>query len=270
MTGPEQSIWDGEWDLLIILDACRPDALAECASEFDFLPSEIPTRRSNAAQSLEFMKTNFINQYSDQMAQTEYITGNPYSSFNEVNTELFAQVHEVWQTEWSTELGTIPPDPLTDRAITSGRGDAPTKLIVHFMQPHFPSIPADLSTGIDITQFGESAGDTNVFDDLENGELTHRRAWNAYISNCRLVLDSVKTLISNYDANKAVITADHANSFGENGVYGHPWGCQTAKVRLVPWIEITCHDCMSHKPAEACDQDIDVNVEDQLESLGYR
>ncbi|MFD1685775.1 hypothetical protein [Halobellus litoreus] len=268
VTGPERSIWDDKWDLLIILDACRPDVLTECASDFDFLPSDIPIRRSNAAQSLEFMNTNFVDKYSDQMSQTVYVTGNVYTSYDEVNTEAFAQLHEVWQTGWSDELGTIPPEPLTDRAITVGRRDAPKKLIVHYMQPHYPSIPVDLNTGIDIDQFGEG-GSTDVFKRLKNGELTHEEAWYAYRENCRVVLDSVRTLISNYDADKAVITADHGNGFGESGVYRHPAGCQTAAVRMVPWVEITGVDHRNYYPAETVNH-TNRNVEDRLESLGYK
>lgn len=33
------SIWDREWDLLIVLDACRLDLLRSVENEFDFLQS---------------------------------------------------------------------------------------------------------------------------------------------------------------------------------------------------------------------------------------
>ena len=83
------------------------------------------------------------------------------------------------------------------------------------------------------------------------------------------MLDSVRTLISNYDADKAVITADHGNGFGESGVYCHPGGCQTAAVRMVPWVEITGVDHRTYQPSKKVNQ-TNSNVEDRLESLGYK
>lgn len=266
-TGSEMPIWD-DWDLAIILDACRPDVLVECSDDFSFIPSQVPTRRSNAAWSLGWMHHNFTNEFEGEMSETVYVTGNPYTSRNSVNLSNFLSVEEVWKTHWSDDLGTLPPEPLTDRAIEIGRREHPSRLIVHYMQPHFPSIPEDIGSQIDIQKFGEES--TGAFERLEQGKISLDEAWEAYRANCRHVLGSVETLLSNYDTNNAVITADHANAFGEWGVYGHPEGVQIKSVRNVPWIRISAEDEGGHSPQTDKVSTVDSDVEDRLQQLGYR
>jgi hypothetical protein len=57
---------------------------------------------------------------------------------------------------------------------------------------------------------------------LRRGKLTYDEVWHAYRENCRHVLASVAVLLRNYDAETAVITADHANAFGKRGYTGTP------------------------------------------------
>lgn len=157
----EYPVWD-DWDVAVVLDACRPDVLEECADEFAFIPKSVPSRRSNASQSRRWMLANFCQQYSEELAETVYVTGNPYSEHAEADLGLFAHVDEVWKYAWSEERGTQPPEPITDRAIHAARELEPECLLIHYMQPHFPSIPVDLGSEIDIERFGEGGG-TNIF-----------------------------------------------------------------------------------------------------------
>lgn len=263
---PEYPIWD-DWDVAIVLDACRPDVLAECASEFDFIPEDVPERRSNASQSKQWMERNFTAEYSDRLAETTYVSGNPYTS--QVDTSGFQAVDEVWTYAWSDELGTQPPGPITDRAIEIGRNRSPERLLIHYMQPHFPSIPVDLGAKIDIDKFGQGGG-TDIFPRLERGELTYDEVWHAYRENCRHVLESVELLLDNYDAEDVVITADHANAFGERGIYRHPEDVKTAAVRNVPWVHTSATDRETYEPESYDTSSIDTSVEDRLEKLGYR
>ncbi|TKX47748.1 hypothetical protein EXE41_04120 [Halorubrum sp. SD690R] len=263
---PEYSVWD-DWDLCIILDACRPDVLAECAADFDFIPEDVPKRRSNASQSNQWMERNFTPEYANYLAETTYVTGNPYTS--QVDTSGFDAVDEVWTYAWSDELGTQPPGPLTDRAVDIGRNESPKRLLVHYMQPHFPSIPVNLGSKIDLDRFGEGGG-TDIFPRLRRGELTHDEVWHAYRENCKYVLNSVETLLENYDAETAIITADHANAFGEKGIYRHPEDVKTEAVRTVPWVETSAVDHGMYEPKSYDSSAVDPGVEERLRRLGYR
>lgn len=263
---PEYPIW-GDWDLCIILDACRPDVLAEFAPNYDFIPEDVPKRRSNASQSEQWMEQNFSPEYADYLVETTYVTGNPYSS--QVDTSGLDAVDEVWSYAWSDELGTQPPGPLTDRAVDIGRNESPKRLLVHYMQPHFPSIPVDLGSKIDLDRFGEGGG-TDIFPRLRRGELTYDEVWNAYRENCRYVLDSVEILLKNFNAETAIITADHANAFGEKGIYRHPEDVKTEAVRTVPWVETSAVDHETYKPTTYDTTPIDAKIQDRLRRLGYR
>ena len=241
--------------------------LAEVTDDFDFLPGTIPDHRSNAAMSPGWMEANFGSENDSQMAETAYVTGNPYSAQVDASMESFAILDEVWRYAWDDDLGTQPPRPITDRAIEIGRSSSPNRLLLHYMQPHFPSIPADFGGTISPDDIGNA--DENVFDRIERGDVSMETAWEAYRENCRFILNEVELLLNNLDADTVVITADHANAFGERGVYGHPAQCQTAAVRQVPYIETTAVDNETHKPQTYDRSATDTVTEDRLKQLGY-
>lgn len=73
------NIYSEEWDALIILDACRVDALNEVKNEYEFL-STIDTRWSKGSTSKEWITNTFTETYQDEISSTGYITANYYSS----------------------------------------------------------------------------------------------------------------------------------------------------------------------------------------------
>ena len=261
-------IWDG-WDVCIILDACRPDVLFELKDEYDFISDQIPTRTSVGSTSTEWIDSTFDAEYDGYITETAYITGNPFSdNYSELNR--LALLDEVWRYAWNADDGTQPPRPLTDRAITIWREKSPKRMIVHYMQPHFPSIPDPLSSGMELDTFGEEWPD-RVWDQLETGELSVDRVRKAYLANCRYVLDEVELLLDNLDAPRVVITADHGNAFGEWGHYGHPEGALLPALRRVPWVETTGTDKRTHTPdTYTRDEQTATTVTDRLSALGYR
>ena len=263
------SIYKRGWDTLIILDGCRVDALSTVAPEYEFLPSNIPSIHSTASASKDWMRANFTKEYTSEIRQTTYVTANPFSE-EEINSRTFADLDEVWRYGWDEERGTVPVRNVTDRAIAAGR-DGSDRLIVHYMQPHFPSVRDPLGSKINIESFGE--GWNSVWDRLEKGELSVGRVWESYLENLRYVLDDVEILLSNLDANTVIISADHGNAFGEWNVYGHPPGCPVDTVCRVPWVETTATDTTDYEPAlERPDDKASATgdaVEQRLQDLGY-
>lgn len=263
-----ETIW-GDWDVCIVLDACRPDLLTAVTDEYGFLPRQIPTVRSVGSTSTEWIEANFDPEYRRYLRDTAYITGNPYTDQYPELAEL-SLLDEVWRYAWDVDSGTQPPRPLTDRAITVWREQSPERLIVHYMQPHFPSIPDSLDSKIDLESFGEE-WTNSVWDQLAAGELSDERIWEAYLENCRYVLNEVELLLDNLDAARVVITADHGNAFGEWGHYGHPGDSPVPWLQHVPWVETTGTDQGTHVPdtytSENC---VETTVSDRLSALGYR
>lgn len=239
-------VYEEEWDLLIVLDACRADLAADVADDYPFLDGETTT--SAASCSPEWMDKNFTDEYADEMARTAYVTGNPYSR-EHVDSEQFALVDDVWRYGWDDDSETLPPDVLTDRAVRVGREQVPDRLILHYMQPHHPFVPNPLGAGADTELDGVAFGEKDtVWNRLRRGELDRETVWAAYRANLEYVLDSVALLLENVDAERAVITADHGNALGEHRMYGHPMYAPTEALRRVPWCVTTATDTGDYEP----------------------
>ncbi|WP_049935579.1 alkaline phosphatase family protein [Haloplanus natans] len=265
---PGESIFAREWDVLLILDACRPDLLGEVADKYDFLPTHPETIRSKASSSRVWMDRNFTPEWRVEMQETAYITGNPFSN-DHVDPNAFALIDEVWKYAWDDERGTVPARPITDQAIETARSHNPERLLVHYMQPHFPSVPDPIGSAIDLYTFGEEW--ESVWDDLEAGRISKERVWESYLANLNYVLDDVELLLENMDADTVVISADHGNAFGEFGFFGHPPRNPHPSVRRVPWVETRATDSGKYEPepSEQVDSISEEDVTSRLEDLGY-
>jgi len=261
-------VYKSEWDVLIVLDACRVDLLEEVSSDYSFIPNNVQSRRSVASCSRLWMDRNFSEKYSKEMAETVHVTGNPYSE-NHLDEDWFCQLGEVWKYAWDENLGTVPCRPVTDRAIDIIRRHSTKRAIIHYLQPHFPSIPDPLGSGINIETFGE--GWDSVWDRLQQGEIDEQRVWESYKENLKYVLDDVELLLNNVEADKIVITADHANAFGEWDQYGHPPHTPISILREVPWVEVSGVDTNQYEPSvKSSDESVSEDtVEERLNDLGY-
>lgn len=163
-----------------------------------------------------------------------------------------------------SDHGTVLADTVTDVAIDAGRehADSRDRMIVHYMQPHFPGIP-------------EPIGHGNKFDNVWKGLMVGRGdrdgIWESYIENLRYVLDHVEVLLENVDADTVAITADHGNAMGEGGVYDHPLGVPIDCVKTVPWCTTSANDERTRTPSVTRDEsDVNTTVNERLESFGYR
>ncbi|WP_159900217.1 hypothetical protein [Salinirussus salinus] len=261
-------IYNRNWDVLIVLDGCRLDLMQEVGPEFAYIAG-VDQIRSVDTMTREWMKKNFTTEFSDKISDTAYICGNPHSDWL-LDDKTFLALEEVWRHSWDQELGTLPPRPVTDQAISFARSNSPPRMIIHYMQPHYPFITApEIDYGIDINRFGELPWD-NVWDRLRKGELNETDVWHGYRENLRYVLKDIDLLLKNIDAENVVITADHGNAVGEWGIYGHPIHMPIDAVQLVPWIETTAVDEESYKPKEHKNTKDDQTVEDRLTQLGYK
>ena len=259
-------VYERDWDVLLILDACRVDLMRSVADEYDFLGSaeNIERFESVGSMSKEWMAKTFKKEYADEVSETAYITANVFSE-EMLDADDFLVLDEVWRYAWDKKAGTVPPRPVTDRVVKTAREKNPKRIIAHYVQPHHPFIKSDL--GFDAAPFGPDASDT-VVDALRKDKIDRDEYWGAYRDNLRVALDDVEVLLSNLDAEKVVITADHGDALGEWGVYDHPVGCLHPVVRQVPWVETTAQDTGEHEPRDVREGD-ETTVEDRLRSLGY-
>jgi len=264
-------IFDLEWDVLVVLDACRADLMAEVAPAYGF--ESVGSVDSVASASPEWMAKNFDERYADELAETAYVTGNPYSRTH-ADEDAFLVLDEVWEYAWDERLGTVTADAVTDRAIAVHRQWRPRRTIVHYMQPHHPFVPRPLDAGMDREAGPGSFGlADSVWRDLRLGRFTREEVWSAYRANLEYVLQHVAVLLENVDADTVAITADHGNAFGERGLYGHPIYVPIEPLKRVPWCLTTGTDSGRYVPTleatEAVQSD-ERRLEEKLADLGYR
>ncbi|EMA44816.1 hypothetical protein [Halococcus saccharolyticus] len=262
------NVYDREWDVLIVLDACRVDLLREVADEYAFV-SGVESVGSVGSMSEEWMVKTFTTEYAAETRETAYVTGNAFSA-EVLDAADFQVLDEVWHYGWDDELGTVPPDPVTDRAIAVGREYAPDFLIVHYMQPHHPFVGTEGVDSFAADPFGRDGGET-VVDALRKGKIDRETFWSAYRDTLRTVLDQVELLLRNLDADTVAITADHGDAIGEWGIYDHPAGCLHPVVKNVPWVKTSATDLGEYDPSitPQSSSASSENVEARLQQLGY-
>lgn len=268
---PPKYIFDDNWDTLIVLDACRYDLWEEVAEEYTFPKSIIHNyAHSPGSTSHEWMKRNFSAEYKEIMAETAYVTANPFSK-DYADESDFTLVDEVWQYGWDDEIGIVPPQTVTDRAIDVIQSSSAPRTIVHYMQPHFPSLRhPELGGRVDPQKNTWING--SVWGKLEDGELSKETVLKAYNDNLHDVLESVELLLTNHDASKVIITSDHGNGAGENGIYSHPGGRVHRVLRKVPYCETEATNDGDYIPEIEPDTNADISGEkakDRLKALGY-
>jgi len=282
---PGTNVFEEEWDLLIILDACRVDTLREVASDYEFIET-VDTKWSVGSQSDEWMAKTFTSDWRSEISTTRYVTGNGHSeyifedqdyppknnttpldlaSWDTVDGDGFFQIENVWRTNHDDVYRVVLPDRLSDHAIAAGREGGHQRLIVHYMQPHLPYIGAAIHEDREPTEL-ERRG----YELLEEGAATREEVYPLYRETLRYVLDDVESLLENIDAERAIITADHGEAFGEWFAYGHPEGFPHPSVKRVPWVETTAEDKGTRTPdVEADSQRTEIDVEEHLQDLGY-
>lgn len=260
-------VYESDWDLLIILDACRFDALRDVADDYDFVENVEP-KDSVGSYSLSWMERNFTEEYADEMSETALITGNPFSE-TALDSDQFARLEEVWRYSWDEEVGTIRPKPLTDKAISVARNDAPDRMIVHYMQPHAPfTTRPELQQGPSASDWA-NATNKSVWMLVQEGEIPLEPVREAYYNELRMVLNDVELLLNNVDADTAVISADHGEAMGEYGIYGHARGVAIDSLRVVPWAETTAVDSGEYEPTGSKSTEVNGDQIERLQDLGY-
>lgn len=265
-------IWERKFDLLIILDACRLDMFETVLPEYDYLPDSTDSIRSIAGNSELWMERTFSEVEYENLGEVTYISGNPNTMDSVDNSEL-GMVDEVYEYGWNEKYGTVLPDIITDRAITTQRKTDPEKLILHYMQPHHPFVRSSAITRSSAAGHKKNPDrerTAHPWKRLRRGELEYDLVWQAYMDNLRYILDHLPKLLNNIDADRAIITADHGNLVGEYGLYAHPSRCPVNALRRVPWCTVESKDTGEYTPKKTKRDSVDKEVNEKLRSLGYK
>ncbi len=240
-------VTEREWDHLILLDACRHDTMEAVLSRDFGRTARVPFVFSPGSDTFEWLAASIAeNPSRHRLADVALVSGTPYHSraYFEQQGWPFPYRHafDLWRDPfWDHDWNTCRPETVTTVAIDAAQ--KVDRLLVHYVQPHFPSVVenlADQGAGIIKKKIlGQEIGDAHypIWKLIESGSIPLRRALHLYEDNLRTALRSVQTLVSALDG-RVVITSDHGNLFGEYGLYGHPGSLRVPELVMVPWIEV--------------------------------
>lgn len=286
-----ENVLDWEWDLLVILDTCRVDALRQTLpNHMEIDPTNITSYWSLGSQTGEWLCKTFSGR-DEELNDIAYASGNawfarvldqgigpeshrfenvvtpklnwdlpPVESFGDT-ARLWGRGYEGYAATNAHEGGHCLPEVVTDQALYFHQKGFP-QVIAHYIQPHYPYEKRARDESRD-TLHPYETGPKHI---ATSGERS--KAWNAYLTDLEWVLDDVAELIENVNGTVA-ITADHGEAFGEYGMYGHQAGIPHPQMKRVPWVEIEGDGKKTREGRNFTGTQLESTVENQLSHLGY-
>lgn len=230
-----QVIMEEDWDNLIILDACRFDYFEKFTKDWN---GHLEKRKSLATRTEEWLLRNFVAHYDDIV----YVTANPVVSLKV--GDRFHRTIPVWDFGWSVECRTVLPDEVTIEGLKARHFYNKKRIIIHYIQPHEPyinlihKIPenAGFKCLRDGMKYNRSIyGDISVHDLVKQEIVSPQEVKVAYEENVKWVLSHVQKLVDKLKGH-TVITADHGEALGENGIFSHPKDTWIPCLYEVPWF----------------------------------
>lgn len=249
-------VLEEDWDVLIVLDACRADLFESVVDTDRF--DEYREITSPGSRTPEWTRENFGGR---DLGDTIYISSNGWVST--VLDDTFYDLVEVWR---ETD-GPPGPGHITEAAQKASENHPDKRLIVHYLQPHRPFLNSDIG-------FNDSFTD-NPWRALGNGEIDRETVWELYRENLDAVFEEAYDLAENLPG-RVAITSDHGNLMGERTyplpirLYGHPEGVRHPGLVEVPWAVLTAEERPDIHEGDVAEQgSVDEPVTEHLEALGY-
>lgn len=252
---------DIDWDVLVVLDACRADVLGKLADW------PIGTAVSPAGCTPEWLERVAE---SGVFKNVHVISGNP--KYKQVDAKLGCDtVEPYYNKEWDQSLQTVRPEPILNRTTEIfERGNRP--VVAHLEQPHWPYI-AKLGGSWELaypelgpwTTDGTSDEIISLQVAMQRGCIDLEQAYGAYRASVASVWSTLVEYIQCWCAadGSIIVTADHGETFGrlrDLKLYEHPCSCHVSPVVTVPWVEFT---------SKTVSTDRDGTIQERLEALGY-
>jgi len=242
------NIFDEEWESLIVLDACRYDTFEKYYRDY-IKVGRLEKRGSMGTETTSFLIENFGDTYHQDIV---YVTANPF-----VDKLLKGKIYKiisVWKFGWDENYNTVLPSTMYAYTLHAIKRYPYKKFVVHFIQPHFPFIPLNI-TDQTFKELRDSALENRDPNIVNTHKALHRISSldfyvkfeeklliKAYEANLKITLPYVAKLID-FLPGKTVITADHGETFGERlhrfvplKVYGHPPDVPMGELTEVPWL----------------------------------
>lgn len=260
------------WDALIVCDSLRADEAQDLVPEVEAVRSPAP------------ITYQWVRAFAREWAEEELllVCANPVVNRELAGTPVrWAQV-PCWLWDWETRpdgLGTVPAEAVLRRLWrVVNRHGRPRRLVVWLLEPHvpYPGMPyTDWGRGMRDGMSRANAGHVTIRQALERGLVSWDAVLAARARNVRIALDAARRVHEGLGGT-AVLTSDHGELLGEEGVagirlFGHSG--QVAwhpNLKRVPWVVAEGEPAGDYSPLP----DLpawwkDDGIERKLEALGY-
>lgn len=210
------------------------------------------------------MEKNFRGGSFDDIV---YVSANPRPSQYDAS---FHDVIFLWDSEWDSELNTVPPETVTEAAIEAHEQYPNKRILVHYLQPHYPFIGERGRDFHDEYGYTSLENQDNLWMRLRDGARDPERVWEIYEENLEVTLPHVQRLLDAIEG-RVVVSSDHGNAFGEWDIWGHPGKAYIEPLLEVPWLVHEEGDRRTIEAGSATKQtERDSQAaKDRLKELGY-
>ena len=302
------NIFQDNWDVLIILDACRVDALEYVQSEYEFLDN-ITSVTSLGSHSAEFMLQTFSQKNKDIINQVGLISANPFSkvifeynlnasessvdtslrtaerlkkfgSWDTVSKDDFAFIDYAWEYMGlgnnnslikSSEISAsdVPEYITPPETVTNLAINKSLTTDCNRLILHYWQPHTPYLHSAIVESRGLSEIEKRPRMSIKEQKADFDAVYDLYLDELRWALDNISTLLKSIDADKVVITADHGEAFGEFGTYGHPIFSWVPQVKKVPRVETRAKKANHRSHDMPPKNDNPANPTELLNRLGY-
>lgn len=280
MNKQRKLIHEGDWDVLLVIDACRYDYFKKTYKEFFGDIGELQIVESPATWTGAWVAEIF---YNKPMKDVVFVSAHKWINskgssdekirvfserlkYGKMIRELdarkyFKQVIDVWEFGYGEKIRGISPDIMTNETIKAIEKNPESRIISKYWQIHDPYIYYSEDKPIKKMSFENF----NIFlGNLISDEMlslirkcTGRLPINAlsyyylkygkegirkgYEEDLKLILGYTKKIVDKCPHKKIVITADHGERLGDGGDFGHS-GQHDKEIIEVPWYEIPARE----------------------------
>ncbi len=245
-----------DWNVLVILDACRYDAYLMSRERPHW--GRLKPVYSPASITPHWLVRTWLG---GDWRDTIYISGNIFANksigamkhlhryFRYRLADKFLDIVEVWRNS-DPDTGAVPPERVyrayrmvrTRMRLRGLRLGRDYRLVIHFMQPHTPYLATPRLNHLinrldrETRRDGVGLGFEYVYIPMLRralGAKADKALWRLYMDNLERAARYAR-LIAEENRGYTVITADHGEMLGEYNLYFH-FDVATPELRVVPY-----------------------------------
>jgi len=235
----EEALRKTRWDIMILLDACRYDIFYQIfVSEYRHILKSM--RCKYVLKPVISFATNTYDWFKKLLSMrdwrdTVYLCPTPilFAKHNRrlrpIPLDRFGKVIHLWKRAWNHKLRTIHPLRVY-LAYKLHRGKYKGhKVIVHFLQPHYPYLTRD---------FGYKDKEELFWPHVRARVIPISEVKEAYKENLRIVLKYVLEIIRS-TRGRIILTSDHGEAFLDLGfIVDHSSHIRVPSLVVVPFLYV--------------------------------